>query len=281
MSCTLLIPLVSTGNVPQLTTDLVLHSLSEEFQFVRDLDSTYLHPFVGPLDYVFEQLKPVLFSKRDSNKSYSTALELFYSESKSLYVIQQRTPVIQGYLNNFVKEVICPLVQELSIRDVVILDSFGALDEEIVANTSRTSKTNNFYSDAVCEVRSVGEMVREMESGLQLNPSPEQQSSNNIVSSLFRFTSDSVQQEVSTRQQAFKFAYHLLNSPFSELQRIKYCSAFVHEGDNSYDAHLLCDHLPNVIDGFTKINVHTPPVSWKGVYGTRPIPTSFDEGIYI
>ncbi|GAV55453.1 hypothetical protein ZYGR_0AV00840 [Zygosaccharomyces rouxii] len=279
MSRTLLVPLVSTGNVPQLTTDLVLHSLSEEFQFVKDLDSTYLHPFVGPLDYVFGQEEPVLFNKSNVNKSHSTALELFYNESKSLYVIQQRTPVIQGYLNNFVKEVICPLVKEFNITDVVILDSFGALDDEVVANTSRTYKTNSFYSDAICQVGSVGEVVREMESGLHLNPSSEQQS--NVISTLFQFTNESVQQEVSTRQQAFKFAYHLLNSQASELQRIKYCSAFVHEGDNSYDAHLLCDHLPNVIDGFAKINVHTPPISWKGVYGTRPIPTSFDEGIYI
>lgn len=279
MSRTLLIPLVSTGNVPQLTTDLVLHSLSKEFQFVKDLDSTYLHPFVGPLDYVSEQQEPVLFNKSNVAKVYSTAIELFYNDSKSLYVIQQRTPVIQGYLNNFVKEVICSLVQEFKITDVVILDSFGALDEDVVAHTSRASKTDSFFSDAVCNVRSVGEVVQEMESGLRLNSSPEQQS--NIISTLFQFTSDSVQQEVSTRQQSFKFAYHLLNSQVSELQRIKYCSAFVHEGDNSYDAYLLCDHLPSVIDGFPKINIHTPPISWKGVYGTRPIPASFDEGIYI
>lgn len=279
MSRTLLIPLVSTGNVPQLTIDLVLHSLSKEFQFIKDLDSTYLHPFVGPLDYVFEQQEPVLFNKSNVKKAYSTALELFHNESKSLYVIQQRTPVIQGYLNNFIKEVICPLVQELKITEVVILDSFGALDEEFVANTSRTSKTNSFYSDALCEVRSVGEVVREMESGLHLNSPAGDQF--NFISTLFQFTNDSVQQEVSTRQQSFKFAYHLLNSQCSELQRIRYCSALVHEGDNSYDAHLLCDHLPDIIDGLGKIEVHTPPISWKGVYGTRPIPTSFDEGIYV
>lgn len=278
MSRTLLIPLVSTGNVPQLTTDLVLHSLSSEFQFIESLDSTHLHPFVGPLDYVFEQQEPVLFSRFAPEKTYSTALELFYNDSRSLYVIQQRTPVIQGYLNNFVRDVICPLVGKLCITDVVILDSFGALDEDIVANTSRTSKTNNFYSDALCQVRSVGDVVREMEAGLHLD-SPSL--SSNIANTLFQFTTDSVQQELSTRQQAFKFAYHLLNSPFPQFQRIKYCSAFVHEGDNSYDAHLLCDHLTNIIDGFKKITKHTPPVSWKGVYGSRPVATSFDEGIYI
>lgn len=278
MSRTLLVPLVSTGNVPQLTADLVLHSLSSEFQFVRSLDSTYLHPFVGPLDYVFEQQKPVLFSNSAPEKTYSTALELFHSEARSLYVIQQRTPVIQGYLNNFVKDVITPLVKEFGISDVILLDSFGALDEDVVANTSRTSKTNNFYSDAVCQVRSVGDVVREMEVGLHLDNS---NLSSNAANTLFQFTSDSVQQEISAKQQAFKFAYHLLNSPYPELQRIVYCSAFVHEGDNSYDAHLLCDHLPNVINDFEKIIKHTPPVSWKGVYGSRPIPTSFDEGIYM
>ena len=122
---TLIVPLVSTGNVPQLALDLLLHSLSSEFDFVKSLDSTFVHPFVGPLDYVLDQQVPVLFSKTAPQKIYSTALELYYNESKDLYVLQQRTPVIQGYLNNLIKETILPLIDEFKIEDVVILDSFG------------------------------------------------------------------------------------------------------------------------------------------------------------
>lgn len=277
MPATLVIPLVSTGNVPQLTVDLILHSLSSEFDFVKSLDSTYLHPFVGPLDYVFDQSEPVLFSESSPQKVYSTALELFYNKARRLYVLQQRTPIIQGYSNNFVKEVISPLIAEYQVDEVVILDSFGALDEDVVAASIPCRTNNDYFSDGICEVRSIGDMIREFEQSMHLNS----ESSLRAASSLFTFTPESVQQEISIKQQVFKFVYHLLNSPLVSLKHIKYCSAFVHEGDNSEDAHLLCDHLPLIIQTFDKIKKHTPPVSWKGVYGSRPIPSSFEEGLYI
>ncbi|QLG74661.1 hypothetical protein HG535_0G05440 [Zygotorulaspora mrakii] len=277
MSKTLLIPLVSTGNVPQLTIDLVLHSLADEFQFVTSLDSTYIHPFTGPLDYVYEQQRPVLFTS-SPDKRYSTGLELFYSDQSSLYVLQQRTPIIQGYVNNFIKEVIVPLVVEYNIREVVIVDSFGVLDEDVMATASVSFRTSsNFFSDGICEVRSVGDMIQRFQSGLHLN----EESTNEISTSLFTFTANSVQQEISTNQQIFKFAYHLLNATAPNLESIKYSSVFVHEGDNSEDAHLFCDHLPEIIHSLTKISTLTPPISWKGVYGSRPIPASFVDGIYI
>lgn len=278
MTKTLIIPLVSTGNVPQLTVDLLLHSLSGEFEFVKSVDSTYVHPFVGPLDYVFDQPNPVLFSKTEPHKRYSTALELFYNKARDIYILQQRTPVIQGYLNNFITERILPLIGELHIDEVIILDSFGALDEDVMEVTSLSSRANNnFISDGFCEVGSVNDMIRTFQQSLNLNS----ESALQFPSSLFTFTSQSIQQEISVKHQVFKYVYHMLNALLPNLKQIKYISAFVHEGDNSEDAHLLCDHLPEVIESLDKIMKHTPPVSWKGVYGSRPIPLSFDEGVYI
>lgn len=275
---TLIVPLVSTGNVPQLALDLLVHSLSSEFDFVKSLDSTFVHPFVGPLDYVLDQHVPVLFSKTAPQKIYSTALELFYNESKDIYVLQQRTPVIQGYLNNLIKETILPLIDEFKIEDVVILDSFGPLDDDVLeATTVPARRGTNLISDGTCEVGSVTDVIRSFEQSLNLN----QGSELHLPSSLFKFTPDSLQQEISSKQQIFHFAYHLLNGKSPYLKQIKYCSAFVHEGDNSEDAHLLCDHLPVVIESLDKLFKHTPPVSWKGVYGLRPVPIAFDEGIYV
>lgn len=274
---TLVIPLVSTGNVPQLAVDLILHSLSDEFKFIESLDSTFVHPFVGPLDYVCNQLKPVLFQS-SPQKRYSTALEMFYNEERSLYVLQQRTPVIQGYMNNFIKEIVVPLVEKYKITEVVILDSFGVLDEDVMSVASLSSRINNkYFSDGICDLRSVGDMIERFGRNLQLD----ERSRGEISTSLFSFTSESAQQEISTTQQIFKFAYHLLNATSSSLECIKYCSAFVHEGDNSEDAHLLCQHLPNIVGSLGQITKLTPPISWKGVYGSKPIPSTFDEGIYI
>lgn len=278
MSRTLVVPLISTGNVPQLTVDLLLHSLSSEFDFVKSLDSTFVHAFVGPLDYVLEQAGPVLFERTAPKKTYSTALELFYNQSRDLYVLQQRTPIIPGYLNNFVKETILPLIDEYEIEETVILDSFGPLDNDVLeATTVPAKRGTSLISNGTCEVGSVTDVMRNFEQTLNLN----QGTDLHFPSSLFTFTPESLQQEISSKQQVFHFAYHLLNGSSAHLKRITYCSAFVHEGDNSEDAHLLCDHLPTIINSLEKILKHTPPVSWKGVYGTRPVPVAFDEGIYV
>ncbi|QLQ82674.1 hypothetical protein HG537_0H04370 [Torulaspora globosa] len=277
MAPTLIVPLVSTGNVPQLTVDLLLHSLSSEFSFVRSLDSTHLHPFVGPLDYVLDQPEPVLF-KETPEKTYSTALELFYNASKDIYVVQQRTPVIRGYLNNYLKDVIIPLIEAHDIEVVVLLDSFGSLDQDIAEATRLSLRTtSNFISNGTCEVGSVTDIIRNFQQSLNLN----ERSASSLPCSLFTFTAGSIQQEITTKQQVFNFAYHILNASLPALKRIRYCSAYVHEGDNSEDAHLLCDHLTDVIESLGKIVNHTPPVSWKGVYGSRPIPSSYDEGVFV
>jgi proteasome chaperone 2 len=46
----LIIPSVSCGNIPQLTVDLLIHSL--DFSLVSRLDDSYLHPFASPVDHV-------------------------------------------------------------------------------------------------------------------------------------------------------------------------------------------------------------------------------------
>ena len=273
----LIIPLVSTGNVPQLSVDLIIHSLSNEFQFVESLDATFLHPFVGPLDYVIGQETPLLYSNQNDTKKFSTALELFYNESKGMYVLQQRTPIIQGYLNNFVKSMILPLVAKYEITEIIIVDSYGSLDEDVLIPSSIATRSWNPFSLGTLEVNSVGDMSRLFESSLQLDTDTRL----HVTAALFKFGSQSLQQEISTSQQVFKYTYHILNSQLPSLRTIKYCSLFVHEGDNSYDAYQLCEELPQAISKFNKIDKFTPPISWMGVYGFAPAPAAFDEGLYM
>lgn len=281
---TLILPLVSTGNVPQLATDLILHSLSSEFEFVKTLDSSFLHPFVGPLDYSLHEGEPILYRKSHPTMKYSSALELFVNDKMDLYVIQQRTPIIQGYLNNFITDVIVPLINELKVTNVTIMDSYGSLDENVIARNIKPPSgvmIDSFFSLGICKVKSVNEMIEGFESVLNLQVDPD--TALHYTNSLFHFTPTSCQNEISTEQQIFKFTYHLLNSSsVSTLEEIKYASLFVHEGDNSLDAKLLCDHLPELANQSSlKITEFKEPISWKGVYGFREIPSTFDEGIYI
>mgnify|MGYP003365406233 CR=1 FL=1 len=282
---TLILPLISTGNVPQLSTDIILHSLSNEFKFIKSLDSTYVHPFVGALDYSIEDGRAILYES-DPNRKISTALELFYNESKNLYIIQQRTPVIQGYMNNFIKEVIIPLIQDLKVTDITILDSFGALDESIITHKFNSNPNGNidpYYSMGICKLEGIGSLSNEFDSILNLKTDPN--SSMHYTNSLLQFTERSLLQEISTDQQIFKIIFHLINSQLNDLNIVKYCSFFVHEGDNSLDARLFISHFNDFVNPLTSKDVSIEnvkiPISWKGVYGFNEVPSSMDEGIYI
>ncbi|CCK68471.1 Add66p KNAG_0B00220 [Huiozyma naganishii CBS 8797] len=295
-SITLVLPLISTGNVPQLATDLILHSLSADFSFVQDLDSTYLHPFVGPLDYTIDDLQgngslgpdtPQLYRDHLATKKFSSALELFANKDKTVYIVQQRTPIVQGYINSFTMEVIIPLIQELQATNVTVLDSYGTLDDiaaprgAVAELGAATGGNFSNLSIGVCQVKSIADMIENFQTVLNLQLDPD--SAVHYTNSLFTFSSNSPLQEISTSQQVFKMAYHILNCPsMTTLKEIKYASLFVHEGDNSVDAMLLCEHLPQLIDApVLKIEKFKTPVSWKGVYGLNSVPSTMDEGIYI
>ncbi|AMD21570.1 HFL286Cp [Eremothecium sinecaudum] len=271
---TLIIPFVSAGNVPQLCTDLLLHSLREEFRFIKELNSKWLHAFLGPLDYADKNDNP-LYSGSPS-KRYTTPLELFYNKKRDTYVIQQRSPVFEGHENEFCKQVLVPLIQELAPKRVLILDSISPFE----SNVPVSSNTESRFSVGTCAVSSIDDVAREFAEGLHISKEGEL----SVNKNLFSFTAQSFQDGISTEQFIFKFIYHLLNSVVpmsSSLDSVIYIAMSINEGDNNQDAQLMCEMLPQLWDGFPKITKFTAPVSWNGVYGSRPIPDGYDEGLYV
>lgn len=315
---TLVLPLVSTGNVPQLTVDLILHSFDDDFHFVEDLNSKYLHPFVGPLDHTFDSNNdtsnnnsPSLYSssltdiKNQRPKLYSSALELFSNKDRSVYILQQRTPIIQGYINNFIIEVLSPLINRLKIRKLSILDSYGVFDTNIVTsfrmNNSNNNDTNNNHyltsaisntistntatniSIGTCNVNSINDITSNFQQSLNLKF--DSNSNLHYTSQFFKFNLSDPIQEISTNQTIFKIVYHLLNNLNSSLSEIKYFTMLVHEGDNSMDAkYFVRSCLPMIINEKYSVSRDSQfkiPISWMGVYGMTDIPSTIEEGIYI
>lgn len=292
---TLVLPLVSTGNVPQLTVDLILHSFNEEFRFVKDLDSKYLHPFVGPLDHTVitsnDSIQKTLYD--GSNKLFSSALELFTNQDKSIFIIQQRTPIIQGYLNNFIQEVLIPLIASLKIHRVSILDSYGAFDNDVITLMNKNITKNYSMSPisnisiGTCNVNSINDVVTNFDQSLNLEY--DSNSTLHYTTQFYKFNAESPIQEISTNQTIFKITYHLLNNasihPSSTLTEIKFFNILCHEGDNSLDAkYMIQNCLPIILNEKYSITNDVQlkiPISWKGVYGMGDVPTSLEEGIYI
>lgn len=269
----LLLPLVSVGNVPQLCCDLLLHSLPTEFKFIKHLDSIWLHSFLGPVDYVVGRTSQIYDECQED--IYTTPLELFYSEVRDLYVIQQRSPIVKGYENEFCKKVIQPLIAQLEISHIIVLDTIDVFDSMIpIPNLSKSSK----FSVGKCDIHSIENISSELELKLRLNHEDPVKTNN----TLFKFSSTSFQDSISTEQFIYKLTYHLSHglSHHPKLSEIIYFNVFIYECDNSRDALLMCEMLSDVIPDFDKIKNYAAPISWKGVYGTRPMPRDDHQYLY-
>lgn len=111
----LLVPTISTANVPQLATDLLIHSLS--LPLLGHLDGTHLYPFVGPRESTT--------SASASPTGFCTALEVYGNEV--LTVLHQRSPVLPHATNDFLKQVLKPFISKVgAFKHVCVLASADA-----------------------------------------------------------------------------------------------------------------------------------------------------------
>eukprot|EP01116_Phalansterium_solitarium_P004954 TRINITY_DN1619_c0_g1_i5.p1 TRINITY_DN1619_c0_g1~~TRINITY_DN1619_c0_g1_i5.p1 ORF type:complete len:124 (-),score=5.28 TRINITY_DN1619_c0_g1_i5:527-898(-) len=78
---TVILPVVTIGNVGQLAIDLVMHSCG--FKKLGALESDAVVPVVGRDAF------------STSSPDFTTSLEVFFLASASLTVVQQRSPVVK------------------------------------------------------------------------------------------------------------------------------------------------------------------------------------------
>ncbi|EJS43009.1 YKL206C [Saccharomyces arboricola H-6] len=254
MSC-LVLPLVSVGNIPQLCVDWLLNSQSSEWEYLEALDSKYLVEFIGPLDRPEDDGESLY---KDVNKKYSSALEVFYNKKWDIYTIQQRTPLVSvNYLNNFIVEIILPLLNKYNVSEICIWDSLSAMEDE------------NGVIVHPHEVFSVGEFHFDDEADLLSKLHLDDQDSK--VNNWLQFTPTSFQDKISIDQPIFKILFQILNAsqrPHA-LHTIKYCSCLANEGDNSVDSQQFLQWIisQKIVTSLPPIEKFVRPISWQGVYG--------------
>lgn len=232
----LVIPSVSIGNVPQLAVDLLIHNL--DLKLVATLDSLFLYPFASPVDYVEEKDdKPV-------PGAVSTALELYHNKDLNLSVIQQRSPILSGYTQNFL-DYLVTIVNEFGFGKVVLLDSNDfALKEDI-----NFEKPLELYSNELTE----------------------------------RFKSLKVSNTNDLDKVKDSFTA-FTNALVTEINKVKDVTLqallmYVYEGDNFFDAQVVAKEVVDLLD-VKQPKQLVKPKSWEGVYGDRPIPRSLEDGLF-
>lgn len=250
-----MLPLVSVGNIPQLSVDWLLNSQSNEWEYLEALDSKYLVEFVGPLDRP-EDGSASLY--KDNDMKYSSALEVFYNKKRGIYAIQQRTPLVSvNYLNNFIVEIILPFLSKYKISEISIWDSLSAMEDEngVIVHPHEIFSLGEFYFDDGVDLLS----------SLHLNDQEP------MVNNWLQFTPTSFQDKISIDQPIFKILFQILNASQrpQALRSIKYCSCLANEGDNSLDSQQFLQWIisQKIVTNLPPITKFIRPISWQGVYG--------------
>lgn len=242
---TLIIPTVSIGNVPQLSIDLLTHTL--DFKKVGTLDSIYLYPFASPID-----VAATGFDTEYNDKRISNALEVYFSEKYELTVIQQRSPIIPSFRQNFVKKIIHPFIAESKFSKVIVLDSSDAGLVEQYNYGDVQLFTNEDILNKSLEALDLGK-------------------------------SDSIKLSPKIPYDYSLYARDLI-STVDELNlytkiELNVLVIFVYEGDNFHDGEVLAARLTKLLAN-VDISQWVKPLSWFGVYGDRPIPSAMEDGLY-
>lgn len=241
---TLVVPTITTGNIPQLTVDLMLYT----YNFVRmaKLDSTYLYPFSGPIDSGNDEKYSDLDSLRAFN-GISTSIEAYRCDELKIVLIQQRSPIIATYTRPFVETVVVPFAKQFK-RTVVLSSSDFSIHTDYAAT--------NIHSG-------VGNCKFEWFEGDELLPI----SKLSLVETREKYSYDSI------------YANLLIELLLGSSTELNLLLAFVYEGDNFNDAEESAHFLIHQL-GLPQKDCLIRPNSWKGVYGDKSVPVSMEEGLF-
>lgn len=125
---TLVVPTVSTGNVPQLAVDLLIASFP--LRRLAVFDPGYFIPVVGG---------------KEDEEGITTPLELYGETDSSLFVIQQRSPVLKSKKQDFVNSLL-HFIQSSAFVAVLFIssvDSFNRTDSQMFTRTYQIQLRNS------------------------------------------------------------------------------------------------------------------------------------------
>lgn len=197
--------------------------------------------------YLYPFASPIDYSvSQGPQPGISTALELYYSEKHKLTLVQQRSPIIPTFAKKFVQDVMVPFINDMDFKEILLLDSGDSgLKENIVPDYIETYTNEDLLS-------------KSMES-LKL--------SDNVMS---------LNDVVYGHSPYFKYFISELTGKLS----LNVLVIFVYEGQNFYEANVLANKVATKLELTLPETSWITPISWQGVYGDKPVPTSMEEGIY-
>ncbi|KAI8338554.1 PAC2 family-domain-containing protein [Chlamydoabsidia padenii] len=228
---TLLFPSVSIGNVPQLTCDLIIHTL--HLSRVGFIDSDAVIPVVG--------------QREDQSVGISVPIEVYQSKDRQWTVIQQRSPTLKGKRKDLISSLV-GFIESAQFAKVVILTSLDAssrLDSQISSIPFRVVGDSGTIQDIYRKIKVPELETQQQEQDMDTSGLPSM-SGAGISRSLY-------QQLVDKKVDVVIF------------------SMFVLEGDNVQDSVELANVVNSYYEiksTDATPSSWTPPKSWEYLFGT-------------
>ncbi|KAF7428291.1 hypothetical protein PC9H_007512 [Pleurotus ostreatus] len=229
----LLIPVVSTANLPQLAADILIASLS--LQLVGIFDPQYFIPAVGARD--------------EGQEGITTPFELFGRDDLNVAVIQQRSPALKSRKQDFVDELLA-FVQASGVQSTLFLSG--------VDLSNRTDSQMMIPLYHICPTHAPA-FTSEPLSRITQFHIPSYASSSDAIS----------EKEPIPFIPGGGLTRRILSSiPTSWSIPVCALLQFVLEGDNRADARMLASAIAKILDVDTRISEWQEPSSWKqGLFG--------------
>ncbi|WVQ62578.1 uncharacterized protein L199_000720 [Kwoniella botswanensis] len=236
-NATLILPAVSLGNVPQLTSDLLITSLG-----LRRIGYVGLGDTVAPFSGI-----------GDGGEIVTGGLEVYGNQGSELYVIQQRSPTLKTKKDEHV-ELIRQFIESSSFGFVLILTSLDAAnqdDAQLLTPHQRVlppSSSSSSHKTLQTLENTLPPLQLNIDSDL-----PTTGSSNSSVYPPFLPAAGLTRRLLSTLKDS--------SIPHGAI------TAWCVEGDNSGDAMSLAQVVLRllVIDDHVQLQ---QPKSWEGLFGT-------------
>ncbi|XP_070491851.1 proteasome assembly chaperone 2 [Chironomus tepperi] len=128
----LVIATVSTGNVGQLTADILINSLKMEKY------ALFYHPAIIPM------IGPSAFSENPNE--FSIASEFFVCESNKIVLLQIRSPITAFYLDSLFDEIL-DIIKSEGISEIIQLSSAFSFEQHFVQNSPFEFVDNDFFKE--------------------------------------------------------------------------------------------------------------------------------------
>ncbi|KZT21425.1 hypothetical protein NEOLEDRAFT_1121269 [Neolentinus lepideus HHB14362 ss-1] len=249
---TIIIPIVSTGNVPQLAVDLLITSLG--LKHIGTFDS--------------RDLIPVIAAREDGETGVTTPIELYGREGVDVVIIQQRSPALKDRKQEFVNSLL-EFIKGAGLGCALFLSGINP------SNRSDAQMLTPTYHIVPSSSPSLQSTPLSSISGLPIpsytSPTPHYPLSDQISPSSESTTIPFIPGGGLTRR---------FLSVISTTTPWKVPTAsllqFVMEGDNRGDAHLLAAVVAKVLGIDTLIPEWRQPGSWqRGLFGA-----GYDQSLY-